>query len=108
MTPDPAQLQLWVDEIIPNVDVPGDRRAGPPPADAVAERRRLGGGMTTRDPAVALLGKPLKRRHSQVMHDAAFDAAGIDARYVLLRAGAGRGRGRRRGGARSRLARASA
>lgn len=33
---------------------------------------------------VALLGKPLKRRHSQVMHDAAFDAAGIDARYVLL------------------------
>jgi shikimate dehydrogenase len=33
---------------------------------------------------VALLGKPLKRRHSQVMHDAAFDAAGIDARYLLL------------------------
>lgn len=33
---------------------------------------------------VALLGMPLKRRHSQVMHDAAFDAAGIDARYVLL------------------------
>ena len=33
---------------------------------------------------VALLGKPLKRRHSQVMHDAAFAAAGIDARYVLL------------------------
>ncbi|MEO5964992.1 MAG: hypothetical protein ABIR11_05960 [Candidatus Limnocylindrales bacterium] len=32
---------------------------------------------------VALLGKPLRRRHSQVMHDAAFDAAGIDARYVL-------------------------
>lgn len=32
---------------------------------------------------VALLGKPLKRRHSQVMHDAAFDASGIDARYVL-------------------------
>jgi shikimate dehydrogenase len=32
---------------------------------------------------VALLGKPLKRRHSQVMHDAAFAAAGIDARYVL-------------------------
>jgi shikimate dehydrogenase len=37
--------------------------------------------MTSR---VGLLGKPLKRRHSQVMHDAAFDAAGIDARYVLL------------------------
>jgi shikimate dehydrogenase len=33
---------------------------------------------------VGLLGMPLKRRHSQVMHDAAFDAAGIDARYVLL------------------------
>jgi shikimate dehydrogenase len=33
---------------------------------------------------VGLLGKPLQRRHSQVMHDAAFDAAGIDARYVLL------------------------
>jgi shikimate dehydrogenase len=32
---------------------------------------------------VALIGKPLKRRHSQVMHDAAFDSAGIDARYVL-------------------------
>ncbi len=33
---------------------------------------------------VALLGKPLKRRHSVVMHNAAFDAAGIDARYELL------------------------
>ena len=33
---------------------------------------------------VGLIGKPLKRRHSPVMHDAAFDAAGIDARYVLL------------------------
>jgi len=33
---------------------------------------------------VALIGKPLRRRHSQVMHDAAFDAAGIDGRYVLL------------------------
>jgi len=33
---------------------------------------------------VGLLGKPLRRRHSQVMHDAAFAAAGIDARYVLL------------------------
>jgi shikimate dehydrogenase len=36
---------------------------------------------------VALLGNPLKRRHSQVMHDAAFDAAGIDARYVLMELG---------------------
>lgn len=33
---------------------------------------------------VALLGRPLRRRHSQVMHDAAFAAAGIDARYELL------------------------
>jgi shikimate dehydrogenase len=33
---------------------------------------------------VGLIGKPLRRRHSQVMHDAAFAAAGIDARYVLL------------------------
>ena len=38
--------------------------------------------MTTQ--RVGLLGNPLRRRHSQVMHDAAFDAAGIDARYVLL------------------------
>jgi shikimate dehydrogenase len=33
---------------------------------------------------VALIGKPLKRRHSVVMHNAAFAAAGIDARYELL------------------------
>jgi shikimate dehydrogenase len=33
---------------------------------------------------VGLIGMPLTRRHSQVMHDAAFDAAGIAARYVLL------------------------
>jgi shikimate dehydrogenase len=32
---------------------------------------------------VTLLGKPLRRRHSQVMHDAAFAAAGIDGRYEL-------------------------
>jgi shikimate dehydrogenase len=32
---------------------------------------------------VSLLGKPLKRRHSVVMHNAAFEAAGIDARYEL-------------------------
>jgi len=30
---------------------------------------------------VVLIGKPLKRRHSAVMHNAAFAAAGIDARY---------------------------
>lgn len=33
---------------------------------------------------VALIGKPLKRRHSVVMHNAAFDVAGIDARYELM------------------------
>jgi shikimate dehydrogenase len=33
---------------------------------------------------VALLGKPLRRRHSKVMHDAAFRAAGIDATYELM------------------------
>lgn len=32
---------------------------------------------------VALLGKPLTRRHSVVMHNAAFAAAGIHAEYVL-------------------------
>ncbi len=32
---------------------------------------------------VRLLGKPLRRRHSVVMHNAAFEAAGIDARYEL-------------------------
>lgn len=32
---------------------------------------------------VALLGMPLRRRHSVVMHNAAFAAAGIDAEYVL-------------------------
>jgi shikimate dehydrogenase len=32
---------------------------------------------------VALLGKPLRRRHSVVMHDAAFASAGIDGEYVL-------------------------
>jgi shikimate dehydrogenase len=33
---------------------------------------------------VCLLGKPLKRRHSVVMHNSAFAAAGIDARYELM------------------------
>jgi shikimate dehydrogenase len=32
---------------------------------------------------VALIGRPLRRRHSQVMHDAAFAALGNDARYEL-------------------------
>ena len=70
MTPDPGQLRSWVD------DHPG----GPLPADG-----RPGAADGGRDPVtrhVALIGKPL-RRHSQVMHDAAFDACGIDARYVL-------------------------
>jgi shikimate dehydrogenase len=38
---------------------------------------------------VALIGMPLRRRHSQVMHDAAFAAAGIDAHYELLELEAG-------------------
>lgn len=33
---------------------------------------------------IALIGRPLKRRHSVVMHNAAFAAAAIDARYELL------------------------
>jgi shikimate dehydrogenase len=32
---------------------------------------------------VALIGHPLRRRHSAVMHDAAFAACGIDARFEL-------------------------
>ena len=32
---------------------------------------------------VALIGKPLRRRHSAVMHDAAFHHFGIDARYEI-------------------------
>jgi len=32
---------------------------------------------------VSLIGKPLTRRHSVVMHNAAFSAAGIDGEYVL-------------------------
>ena len=47
MTPDPDQLQQWVDDIIPNVTLPGHRRPGPPAADAP-------GAMTRR---VALLGQ---------------------------------------------------
>lgn len=33
---------------------------------------------------VALIGMPLKRRHSQIMHDAAFAAAGLRCRYELF------------------------
>jgi shikimate dehydrogenase len=32
---------------------------------------------------VALIGHPLKRRHSEIMHNAAFEHFSIDARYVL-------------------------
>ncbi|MFO7293182.1 MAG: shikimate dehydrogenase [Actinomycetes bacterium] len=32
---------------------------------------------------VALIGRPLRRRHSQIMHDAAFRHFGIDAHYEL-------------------------
>jgi shikimate dehydrogenase len=38
---------------------------------------------------VALIGRPLRRRHSQVMHDAAFAASAIDARYELCELEAG-------------------
>src|SRR5204862_2844100 len=44
-------------------------------------RRDLAAPSVTR--RVVLLGKPLKRRHSVVMHNAAFAAAGIDGEYVL-------------------------
>jgi len=37
---------------------------------------------------VALFGQPLKRRHSAVMHNAAFEAAGVEARYELREVGA--------------------
>jgi shikimate dehydrogenase len=37
---------------------------------------------------VGLVGNPLRRRHSQVMHDAAFAAHGIDAHYELHEIGA--------------------
>ena len=77
MTPDPRQLHDWVRRDHPERRLPGDRRAGPQ-----AEPQHGGRRVVTR--RVALLGKPLRRRHSQVMHDAAFAAAGIDARYVLL------------------------
>lgn len=33
---------------------------------------------------VALIGSPLRRRHSKVMHDAAFASLGIDAEYELI------------------------
>ena len=33
---------------------------------------------------VVLIGKPLKRKHSAVMHNAAFAAAGIDATYEAM------------------------
>ncbi len=65
---------------------PGVGRRDHPPRD-VPRHGRTGAADGAR-PAVtqrvALLGKPLRRRHSQVMHDAAFAAAGIDARYELL------------------------
>lgn len=36
---------------------------------------------------VALIGSPLKRRHSEVMHNAAFEHFGIDASYALVEIG---------------------
>ena len=97
MTPDPAQLQAWVDEIIPNVTFPAT--AGP------VRRHGARAAVTRR---VALLGKPLRRRHSQVMHDAAFAAAGIDARYELLELEPDAVEGAVDGRARAGLARAAA
>ena len=32
---------------------------------------------------VALIGRPLRRRHSEIMHNAAFREYGIEARYEL-------------------------
>src|SRR5699024_6741529 len=58
-------------------EVPGERRRSAP---ELAGADRGGVGVTQR---VALLGKPLRRRHSQVMHDAALAAAGLDAHYEL-------------------------
>ena len=101
MTPDPAQLQEWVDEIIPNVTFPPT--AGPVRQPEPEHRGRRGGVVTRR---VALLGKPLKRRHSVVMHNAAFDAAGIDARYELLELEPDERRGGRGGRARAGVPRA--
>ena len=76
MTPDPSQLDAWVREIIPNVVFP--ETAGP--VRKPEPRRGRHRVVTGR---VALLGKPLRRRHSVVMHNAAFAAAGIDGEYVL-------------------------
>ena len=78
MTPDPAQLQALDRRDHPQRELPGDGRAGPPNG---ARPRVPVRGVTLR---VALIGKPLRRRHSVVMHNAAFDAAGIDARYELM------------------------
>ena len=59
--------------------------AGRPAAERTTlyETRRESRGSARMTRRVALIGKPLRRRHSQVMHDAAFDANGIDARYEL-------------------------
>ena len=42
------------------------------------------GGARSVTQRVVLIGKPLKRRHSAVMHNAAFATAGIDARYEAV------------------------
>ena len=41
-------------------------------------------GVTKR---VALIGYPLKRRHSEIMHNAAFEHFSVDARYELRELG---------------------
>ena len=100
MTPDPGAAPALDRRDHPQREVPRHRRPGPPPTP------RSPSACVTR--RVALLGKPLKRRHSAVMHNAAFDAAGIDGRYVLLEIDEDEVAGGGRGGPRAGLARASA
>ena len=106
MTPDPAQLQYWVDEIIPNVTFPstaGPVRRPPTPWPGGAPPRRWG---DRRDPArraarqaapAAPLAGHARRRVRRGRHRRALRPAGARAR---------RRGSRRRGGAWSRLARA--
>ena len=76
MTPDPAQLQLWVDEIIPNVTFPAT--AGPV---RKPNRARVAvGRVTRRSPCSASRSGGGTRRSCTTRRSR---AAGIDARYVL-------------------------
>ena len=65
MTPDPGQLQHWVDEIIPNVDVPCDRgpvRRLPSPLAAMTRARRAAGKPLRATPFVRSCTTPPSRR----------------------------------------------